>query len=384
MAKRLARAGSKETAEAVTPDTGPITALFVGDAHLAERSFAGRHDMVGDPQYAFTQVVDLALKLADESSLLRHVVTAGDLFDSKRPTSGVISFFREQLRRLEKRNIKFAYVDGNHDGCPVSWPKAVYSPAVHLHRRVVEIGGRLIGGLDFTPEDEFETLLEQMPEKMDVLVCHQGWREFATSGGLSIEHHVRRACDVFAGDTHAKSVQTHVGSVPVAISPGSTYTTKSNHDFEHAVFGMTAAGRWHELPIKSRRGLRQPLLTEAEAESFLDNLPQVLSGLFDAELPDDLRRPMIVLTLHDVTLSMKHRLSAALKDKAHVFWTKPVIELQDAPAQDKHVRTEPAGFLSLAEIEFEKKPKTMALLRQLWSSRQPAEVLAALRKDYGK
>ncbi|HLE47950.1 MAG TPA: metallophosphoesterase, partial [Candidatus Thermoplasmatota archaeon] len=89
--------------------------LHVSDTHLGHQAYSrlnpdGLNQREVDFYDAFRRVVDHAV--AARPDILVH---SGDLFDVVRPSNRAIAFAVEQVRRLQKADVPFVVVSGNHE-----------------------------------------------------------------------------------------------------------------------------------------------------------------------------------------------------------------------------------------------------------------------------
>ncbi|MBI2078618.1 MAG: exonuclease SbcCD subunit D [Euryarchaeota archaeon] len=89
--------------------------LHVSDTHLGHQAYArltsdGLNQREVDFNDAFRRVVDHAV--ATRPDLVVH---SGDLFDVVRPSNRAIAFALEQVRRLQRAEVPFVVVSGNHE-----------------------------------------------------------------------------------------------------------------------------------------------------------------------------------------------------------------------------------------------------------------------------
>ncbi len=85
------------------------TLLHVSDTHLGNRQY-GSDVRKDDMAKAFDQAIDIAV---DEG--VDAVIHTGDLFDSRTPSLPEVTRCIQTLRKLEKANIPFYGIVGNHD-----------------------------------------------------------------------------------------------------------------------------------------------------------------------------------------------------------------------------------------------------------------------------
>jgi exonuclease SbcD len=89
-----------------------ITLLHLADVHLAAPlAWMGpaAADRRQDLNHTFARAIDHAVEQVD------LVVLAGDIMDTHRPTDELVSFFRNQIHRLQTAGIPAVLVPGNHD-----------------------------------------------------------------------------------------------------------------------------------------------------------------------------------------------------------------------------------------------------------------------------
>lgn len=359
-----------------------VIAILVGDAHLSDRSFLSRSDMLGDPQYAMQQAIDHACSI----STVQYLIAAGDLFDSKKPSSEVSLSFRRMLAELSTHGIRFGYIRGNHDFCNVPWPKAISAKAVHLqHKKLaLETSGRPITvyGMDYTPVDTLQAEIDKIPDGVDVLICHQRWDEFAGGcgdGSLSlIPRH--KVSTVFTGDTHLAKQFMDTGKR--IISPGATHMRKSDEPAKHFIYELLADGSIKAVPLRSRAVLRYEITSQGELESFLDNVQHRITALAaeESKLPPQLQKPIVVVRLEYLLNKAKRRVEAVCKGKAHLFWSSPKSRDEELPAESKV--TGSTDFLSVLNEECEAK-SVRALITRLWNATDMRREFEQIKRERG-
>lgn len=99
--------------------------LHLADLHLgAEPGYLeGRsRERREDFQNAFERAVDFAV---DPENQIDFIVIADDFFDSSHPSTDLVNFTVQQLKRLQRENISVVAVPGNHDS--LSIPGSVYA-----------------------------------------------------------------------------------------------------------------------------------------------------------------------------------------------------------------------------------------------------------------
>ena len=111
--------------------------LHLADLHLGAepgylegRSGERREDFLN----AFERAVDFALFPENQ---IDFIVIAGDFFDSSHPSTDLVNFTVQQLKKLQRENISVVAVPGNHDS--LSIPGSVYADPDSPLRKTIEI-----------------------------------------------------------------------------------------------------------------------------------------------------------------------------------------------------------------------------------------------------
>ncbi len=145
--------------------------LHVADTHIGARQY-GLAERRADFSSAFLQVVELAI-----AERVRAVIHAGDLFDSRNPSTEDLQDALMALVRLREAGIPFLGVVGNHEQKRgVQWLDlfASLGLAVHLHQEPYELDGVQFFGLDYAGRRTVELpRLELGAASHRVLVAHQ-------------------------------------------------------------------------------------------------------------------------------------------------------------------------------------------------------------------
>src|SRR6185295_7794652 len=165
-----------------------IIAIACADLHLDQHAWADRHKICGDSLWAFRWIVDLAI----ENSL--PIIAAGDLLDKQLNNSSVIGFLKEQIDRLNgdgKDGVSalrmFYHIQGQHDMQTIPWATqmgaelgwlASYKQSLNDDMILPwepsipagpEKGKYRLQGIDWTPANKIQEILDMLPETTDVL-----------------------------------------------------------------------------------------------------------------------------------------------------------------------------------------------------------------------
>ncbi|MFC4356549.1 exonuclease SbcCD subunit D [Halobium salinum] len=87
--------------------------LCVGDTHLGRAETSdGKKGSHGQWAYIFAFEAAISIAIYRDADAIVHT---GDIFETQRPSSTIVSIARRQLARLREAGIQFCYVPGDHD-----------------------------------------------------------------------------------------------------------------------------------------------------------------------------------------------------------------------------------------------------------------------------
>lgn len=148
-----------------------LKVLHLADTHIGARQY-GLAERRADFSAAFLQAVELAI-----AERVRAVVHAGDLFDSRNPSTEDLQDTLTALVRLREAGIPFLGVVGNHEQKRgIQWLDlfAALGLAVHLGQEPFELDGLQLFGLDYSGRRTVELpRLRLKAASRGVLVAHQ-------------------------------------------------------------------------------------------------------------------------------------------------------------------------------------------------------------------
>jgi DNA repair exonuclease SbcCD nuclease subunit len=371
-----------------------IAAVFTADLHLAPSAWPSKK-INGDSYFALKQIVDYVLENCDEAQPL---LLAGDIFDLANPGAQEVNVARNEIRRLTKVGLEVKTIQGNHDfDKRVSWGEAI--GADPIHRREFEAKGVVFRGLDFQPAARLHAELEQLPEHVNVLVCHQAWRDLMgelpgmqSEGEFADVPHV----DMIAtGDYHrtlAKIFHRVDGTTGVALSPGSTCMQAIDETPDKFFYVIRDDLDYDAVPLKSRLRHRVELTSDDALDLFLTVSVKQLeeeSAEYGESLPEELRKPLLWVKYSDDLKEVSKRLSAACSEKFHLF-KSPVAEVLvngvtvDTVARRAELAALMKGGLTacLERYQLEGSPEEVKWVkdqaRALLLSQKPAEAVTEL------
>lgn len=367
--------------------------IFLADAHLQRGAWTHR-SIRGDALFAFEQAISLAVTKG------MSVVSAGDLFDVARPTSDIVCFYQEQVRRLSERGLAFLTIQGNHEFCDTPWSQ-VAGGAVWLDRRTRTIGSDVLYGLDWRPADKLAAALAEIPKEATLLLCHQVWEEltaFSPEGSLSdVPHHIHT---VITGDCHRSkkfTVSRPGGPDLTVISPGALAPQNVTEPATPFVW-LWRKGKWLQVPLDHRLviDIDPALSVDAVALACIDMLPELLEKARkdSAHLPTHLQEPLVVVKYSGQGVSpvYRKRIEDLIRDGGgHPFALMlggegqeseelPVMSDRVAVGEGKRFLTE---VLHSYFVQQGHPEEWSAGLQQLLSSPDRKEALRRMRKEAG-
>ena len=312
-------------------------AVVASDLHLEDQSYADR-PVRGDSYFAWKQIVDDALRRD-----VRHVLLLGDIVNRPNNPDGPIRELLAGLSDLDSSGVTTGYILGQHDG-RCHWPRLT-GEASPMHRRLTDVGGALVYGLDYQLAGSLQKELDEIPASADVLAAHQVWADFmgdvaAPQGSFS---DVPVVSVVLTGDYHkCLSLKTRGkgGQRLTAYSLGSTCMQEVSEPCDK-YFGVLGDDlKLRKVRLRSRPKVEGPtLLDEGSLAEFVAGLPGLLDEVYDenADLPAEVRTPLLRFTYAHTLPDAPRRVRKAAAGRAVVF--------------DKEVPPEPASRVFAASKE---------------------------------
>jgi hypothetical protein len=309
----------------------PICVL-TADWHVAKSAWA-RSGIDGDARAALADVVDYC------TAQQLPLIAAGDLFDTPDPAPDDVAAVRAALDRLQAGGCGVYFVQGQHERVPggTPWLAAIHAWPRHLDGRTFRFArpdGRPLSvhGLDWRPGPRLGAALAAIPAGVDLLVCHQVWRELM-GGQAACEG---RLADipgvpwVVTGDLHKHLRRTLTrgdGSTLEVLSPGSLALQSIDEEprKQFFVLGVDADGDYDvaSVPLRSRYARTVDATTPEQLEGLLGS---ELERAFEAAaaraapLPPGLARPLLRVR-YDPQSSPEawRRIEAACAGRFHLF-----------------------------------------------------------------
>ncbi len=309
----------------------------IADAHVSPTDTAWANSGIrGDARHALSEFVNIST-----ANRVAAAVGLGDLIDRAVNRALAPAVWMQALDQLADADIPFLFVQGNHDMDDPPW-LSMHRNAIHMHKRTYEVGPLRFYGLDYQPADRLQDELAAVPEGTDVLLCHQGWEQFMNRPGSfqgSLQD-VRNARLVLTGDLHALkqlTLRTRAGDKVTVHSPGATCKQAVNEPDEHYVLLFGARHEFMPIRLRSRVVVRFGTLGTAEQldaclDSMSGELKQAAARAVQEALPDELRKPLVVIYHAAALADVRRRAERVLNGRGFLFCV-PVGA--DAPAAEE-------------------------------------------------
>ena len=195
---------------------------FIADAHLVQSMYVHRPLIRGDALRALDSIVTEILSKTQEG----EVIFCGDNFNMFRPSPGDVRDMSDNITRLTQAGISVYSIQGNHDLCRYSWMNICGAQDLGA-MDVVEMSGRRVYGLDYTPGAKIIDELNRINGEIecDILVLHQAFKHLSPfdTYSLSVEDMPGSVLDaVVSGHVHIPDKRVNSSGVSI-VSPGATH-----------------------------------------------------------------------------------------------------------------------------------------------------------------
>lgn len=253
-----------------------LKVIHSADWHLRDMQF-GKASRAQDFTDSVFRIVDIAV--AEQAD---YIVCAGDILNSKRPSSRNISDLLRLNQKLRAANIPLLVVTGNHDKCSPTWTGVLQQEMedngqcfiFDIDFKKYELIGSKNGvpdgttytayGVPDTAPDEFRDKVASIP-KTDILVMHGLIQDFASFAAgervlyvddLPTKNHKA----IMLGDIHTNKYV--VKDDCIVGYPGSTELCSRNEPVEKFVTLFTFADDGNITTDKIQLKLNKPIITE--------------------------------------------------------------------------------------------------------------------------
>jgi hypothetical protein len=216
------------------------------------------------------------------------------------------------------------------------WP--VYLPDANELR---QIGPFKTWGIDWTPVDQLEDRLAEVPEETELLVMHQVTQEWM--GGICSAEldwaQVPYTRMLLIGDYHGKHGRFErkgkQGQPMSVFCPGSQAMQAIDEPVTKRFFVLYDDMSTESINIPGRRVLAPPpLLTEGDVDIFVERVATqigtAVEGAIQQDLWEELHKPIVYVKFLNSVPDAYKRINQAIGDRAFFFYK----ELLPAPPED--------------------------------------------------
>lgn len=370
--------------------SGKYLAVFFADAHLDRGAWLNRPDLFGDSMHAFSYICNFAIK---------HRIPlfgAGDLIDVKKPSPEVVEFVRSRLAKLENAGCNFYFTQGQHEySADLPWFCAIHAWPTWLNHKFVSIGSANVYGLDWRPADSVKTALSNIPEGVDILLCHQVWEDFMgqVTGCECAFSDVPVVDTIFTGDFHQNKLVKTIGKDGqrmLVISPGSTNLRKINEPVDKYFYVLKQDYTWGKVQIPTRRRFDIEVLNEAALAVFDETFEAAYqAALIDNQklkLPAHLSKPLCRIDYLDSLTGAYDKIKTTTTDRVELFLKQippPTLEPQLVD-RDTFSASSSNGLMGMVGAVVDKEHRVYKLLSRLLSPNVDLKAeLLAIKKERG-
>lgn len=357
--------------------------VIASDLHLELCAWKDRPTLWGDSYFALRQIVDAAI-----DHELEFVALLGDIFNVKLPDAHTVAFAYRQIQRLREAGVHVYFIQGQHELVRMTTWMGVHPWPMHMHRQVVELGGRAVYGLDWLPAGSIQAELDKIPQSAEALFAHQVWQDFHGSKVQGecrfsdVPGHVRLLA---TGDFHKHILQQHDNrSRPMLVgSPGATCMQSINEQPDKYMFFFNDDLSLNSVELETRRVRHMRVEHAAQLDELL--APENVDYFTEPQraVPEHIGTNILRVTYNDTIPEVYARLQAAFRGKLHLFLDpyKPVSR-EVVIEQDARRERISGGLVGVVDLVAAPDTAVNRDLRRLLNSPDPAAELDQVRADF--
>jgi len=305
----------------------------------------------------------------------KAVILAGDICHYDKIGGLALDHIAKFIDDLYTAGVIVYFIQGNHD-----WnEKAILDSqgAEHIHKKVIDIGGYSVYGLDGgTVEDIREALsdIEEKGDKIDLLVLHQPFKHLLNIEGaydLSVMDIPENVKITVSGDIHHIN-KKDLGNDRVFLSSGSLHPCKVDEDYEHGAWVInTETDEISFSTIRTRRVERVEIASE-------DDLSEVVPLLKELQ-QDTYKTPVVEIKYLDSLQSKVELLMQEYKENIYYITDKVVLEEEKA-LELSEGRIDSTLIDKLGDaVDKEKDPKLYSFLEKVIKE-NPARIKVSIEE----
>lgn len=193
-----------------------VIACVASDNHLGCRPILGLECARDDSFKSFKFLVETCVKYK------APLILCGDVLDNRRPESEVLHNIVDILSTTGFSDLKLPiyFVQGQHDISDPPWLPIIYSNAIHLEGKHVQLGSFSMTGLDYSKRFKYISKITPLQHTSTILVTHQTWKElFPYSFQMSFDE-ISGFKHIWTGDIHIHRI-LNINDSCTVLSPGS-------------------------------------------------------------------------------------------------------------------------------------------------------------------
>lgn len=275
--------------------------LAVADMHLRreDKVWLGKIPCKGDISFAMDQLIEIVRQRKPEI-----IVLCGDVFDEKVISAYELFLISGLISAASSVGSKLWFIQGQHEysNPPILSVLAEIARKTdsicHIDKKVIKINGLKIAGLDILlNENKY-----RFEEPIDIVFTHQVWKEIFNAGHtLSLDDLSARL--VISGDFHAPiSID---GNNSKLISVGSIYPNSISEVQNKGILWINEDLSHERILLKSRTIARIDLAF-VEYRECVNKIESIMKEC--ESLPENIKKPIIVLMFDDQTASTYRKL----------------------------------------------------------------------------
>jgi len=329
----------------------------------------------------------------------------GDVFDmpgNKDDQGELINYLMGWMDSAYSMNCKPVFIMGQHDRHrpPIL---GAHHWALHAHKKAVELPNNLLlYGLDWLPPQELQVELQAIPTTADIFMGHQICKGLMgdtpdVHGDSRAEMSLTQipyASLALMGDFHkhtAVKTKTAEGEDLTVLSAGSSYMRTVSEDPVKAFYKIYDDLSYESVELDWQRKYLTPptIVTPEDLDRFVERAPgQVERAISKANLPEAIRKPVLVVTYNTALKEVKHRIDSVVRDTAFIHYR--TITQESEERQQKRIEYElvrkvgPLGCLHLLVPDTESRLyKDMQHVLQAGETGNGLQAFYEIRKEFG-
>jgi len=250
---------------------------FMADLHLTRFVWKSRRDIEGDSFRALDAAKDVLFQAWKQTDEPLAIFLGGDIFDERKLEGSVLKAFTDFVDFWYEQEVPVYFVQGNHDTDAVQ-AIAEIQGAIHIDKKIVEVDGLKIYGLDWRPRKFLHEELAAAPA-CDYVMLHAMFDhlvDFEAATDISLDDIPSQIQNVLVGDVHIRDITPFNNGV--CVSPGPLHACNIEQVGPHGVHVLARGQKeWQFHPYSTRDIRRFRCMDEGSLEQarvIIGNLEQ--------------------------------------------------------------------------------------------------------------